>query len=470
MEVPLTRRSRAAPRRHPSALTPFRSTAEGAWRLALFAVALMFPGPQPLSGSRPAAQASGDAQVQASDAADSLRRVSLEEAERLFDRHGLALRLARSELQAATGRARQGAAYPNPSASVLHESLDRGPDDYRETSYSLRQPVEWPGRTLARSRAADRAVEAAGHRFRADSLRSLFRVREAYLRAAEAEARRDVLRRVADVVRRVAEAGRARREEGDISGYELRRLRLERARLEQELAEAVIELASARRTLGTLIAPDDPTPVAPRGLPAGRPPAADSARVLAAAAERPSVRGGAAAVEAAAAEAGAARLSRIPDLALTGGLKDQSDGFDGPVLGVSVSLPLLDRKGGAVQAAEAGAEAARTRLALERRTAVTDALRTLDRYRSLRRRSRLVGERLLRGSEDLLRIARTAYAAGEMSLVELLDGTRAYRDARRTEMELRADLWIAYYDLRRATGGQSPSPRSDATSEQEMER
>ena len=56
-------------------------------------------------------------------------------------------------------------------------------------------------------------------------------------------------------------------------------------------------------------------------------------------------------------------------------------------------------------------------------------------------------------SAELLEIARTAYGAGEMELVELLDGAGAYRDARIAALELRSELWLAYYELERAMGG-----------------
>jgi len=106
-----------------------------------------------------------------------------------------------------------------------------------------------------------------------------------------------------------------------------------------------------------------------------------------------------------------------------------------------------------VQAAEARASAAETRLDLRRRRVRSEVLRALDRYRSVRRRSRVVGGDLLAPSEDLLEIARTAYDAGEMELVGLLDGADAFREARLTALGLRAELWLAYRELVRAAGG-----------------
>lgn len=379
--------------------------------------------------------------------------VGPEEALALFREHSLELRAARAEYRAAAGRATQEAAYPNPAVSLLREDLSRGAEEYSENTFSLQQTLEWPGRTVARSRVSDRATAAARSRFRSDSLRLELGVRRSYLAAAESDRRVEVLARVAAVFREAVDDGEARRAEGDISGYELRRLKLERARLEQRLAAARIERNATRRELAARILPgSDTVAVATRGLPEGRPPEVEREAALAEGLQRPGVAAGRQALQAADAEASAARLRRIPDLVLTGGYKSQADDFDGAVLGVSLRIPVLDRKGGAVQAAEARRTAAAARLDLRRRQARNDVLRALDRYRSARRRSRIVGEELLAPAGELLAIARTAYAAGEMELVELLDGADAYLTSRLTALRIRGELWLAWHELERAMG------------------
>lgn len=392
--------------------------------------------------------------------------VGPEEAVTLFRQHSLELRASRAEFWAAAGRAAQEAAYPNPEVSLLREDLSRGSADYAENTFSLEQTLEWPGRTVSRNRAADRTTAVARSSYRSDSLRLVLEVRRSYVVAAETERRVEVLAEVVGVFREAVEDGEARRAEGDISGYNLRRLKLERARLEQRLAAARIERDAARRELAARILGDsDTVAVATEGLPEGPPPEIGREAALSAALHRPAVTAGRRAVEAADAEASSARLGRIPDLRLTGGYKTQSDDFDGAVLGVSLSLPLFDRKGGAVQAAEARRSAADTRLALRRRAARNDVLRALDRYRSVRHRSRIVGEELLAPSGELLEIARIAYAAGDMELVELLDGADAYLASRLTALDLRAELWRAWHELERAMGGAAPAETGTPTTD-----
>ena len=216
-----------------------------------------------------------------------------DEAVELFRRHSLELRAARADYRSAAGRASQGSAYPNPGVSFLREDLSRGAEDYSENTFSLQQTLEWPGRTLARSRAADRATAAARLSFRSDSLRLGLEVRRSYLAAAEAERRTEVLEEVTGIVREAVEDGEARRAEGDISGYELRRLKLERARLEQRLAAARIGRDAARRELAARVVPaSDTVALATRGLPGGRPPTMEREAALAAALRRPGVETG----------------------------------------------------------------------------------------------------------------------------------------------------------------------------------
>jgi cobalt-zinc-cadmium efflux system outer membrane protein len=67
-----------------------------------------------------------------------------------------------------------------------------------------------------------------------------------------------------------------------------------------------------------------------------------------------------------------------------------------------------------------------------------------------------VGAALLGDAYLLLSAARVSYAEGEMTLLELLDAVDADRDARLIASRLRAEAWIAYFDLVRAMGGEMP--------------
>ena len=384
---------------------------------------------------------------------EPVRRVSMAEALRLFGENSLVLRIARAEELAIRGDARQASAYFNPALNVVREDLGSGSADYSETVVGLAQQLEWPGRTAARKRAADRRADAASASFRADSIRLAFDVRRAWIDAWAAETSAEALRRAATLVAAAVEAAERRLEEGDISGYEVRRLRLERVRVESEVAAAELEVAETRRTLATFLLPEpDASEIAASGGPEGELPAIGREAALETIADRPDLKAASLALEAARAAASVAGTDWVPSPKLTVGYKDQSDGLSGAALGLSLPLPLFDRGGGAARRERARAAGAAATLALRRRHARNDAITTADRYASRRDRLSLVGEALPADAEALLEAARTAYEEGEMSLLALLDAVRAFREAHLSAIELRADAWIAYYDLLRAMG------------------
>lgn len=384
---------------------------------------------------------------------EDVRRISLEEAMRLFSQNSLALRIARSDALEVEGAARQLRSYSNPSFTVVREDLSRGADDYWETTIGVEQQMEWPGRTFARSRAARHRIAGASAGYRADSLRLAFEVRKAYAEAWAAEEKAAALALASAAIRIAAEAGERRYEEGDISGYELRRLRVERARIEQAAEVERLQAPEARRALAALVLPEaEVTEVGPAEPLAGRPPALPREDALSALEARPDIVAAGWAVEAAGAEVSAASQAWVPAPLLSLGYKDQADGLSGPALSLAFPLPLFDRGGGARQAAEARRGSATALLELRRREARNDLLASFDRYASARERLETIGDALLGEADELLEIARAAYAEGELTVVELVDAARAFRDARVTAVELRADTWIAYFDLLRAMG------------------
>ena len=56
-------------------------------------------------------------------------------------------------------------------------------------------------------------------------------------------------------------------------------------------------------------------------------------------------------------------------------------------------------------------------------------------------------------SSQLLTIARVAYEEGEVGIVELVDAADAFVEARLLENSIRAEEWLAYFELEHAIGG-----------------
>lgn len=412
---------------------------------------------------------------QAGVALEPADRVTLDEALERFVEHGLAIRIARADALESTKRAQQGAAWPNPVGSTYHESLDAdsdfsGGEDHSETTSELTQPIVWPWRWTALGEVADAQAQEAQANFRADSAAAALHVVRSWLDAWRSERSVAAVAEAADVFRDGDRAASERYEEGDLSGFDLRRLRIERTRYEADLDAGRLALQSAQRQLATLIAPD--VAAQPIGAAIGElglpPPVKADVVIAMARSQRPEIAAAEARVAASEAVLRATRWERLPDPTLRAGWKNQSDELEGPVVGLSLSLPLFDRGSAAVEAARSDLASAQSHRALIARRVEDEIRFALERHESLLARSALFEERLLADADDLLEIARVSYDAGEISLLELLDGARAWRDALVTRIELQADLWESWYELQRAVGGSSAdvTPMESATGEE----
>jgi outer membrane protein, heavy metal efflux system len=394
---------------------------------------------------------------------DAPRRVTLDEALALFARNNLDLRVVRADAAEAAALARQAAAYPNPELSGSHEPLAGDGRTYSESYLTLSQRLQWPATRAARRSVAERIAAAAAARLTADSVRLAYAVKQAWLEAALAERNAALLERVTGVFREAERSAAERLREGDISAYDGRRIAVERVRYENALASARLDASNARRMLALLVVPDsEELELAAADAAGALPPAIDSARVMTEALTRRSeIAAAEADLEAARAEHRARRSGRIPNVTAMAGYKRQSDGLTGAFLGVSVPMPLWDRRAGEVEAASARVSVAEARLVEARRRVRNDVARALLAYESYVARLALLGEPQAEAT-DLLNIARIAYDANEMDLIELLDAADALREAQTLEIRLRAEFWTSYFDLERAMGGfDSTNTRED---------
>jgi len=384
-----------------------------------------------------------------------MRRITLDEAVQLFNQNNLELEISRAATRQVAGLARQTRAYPNPVASVTHESVSNQGLDFTETYYMLTQPIDWPWRYSSRRKAGSQRADAATAGLRADSAQLVFELKRAYVEAAAAEAVWEIVEQVTTVFRDADQSGTARLAEGDISSFELKRVRIERARYEQLLMEMELEMASLRRELTALTVPSDAgLELAPVGPLDGSPPSLSVDPLLSQALTyRGEIAAATASVEAARATVTVASWARLPDPALTGGYTRKSDGFDGLFLGLAMPLPLWNWRGGDIDAAKAQVEAAEAQEQLAHINVTNDVRTATQNYTALESRAAMIGDGLLSDVDDLLDVALLSYREGELTLLEVLDAARAFSDAGVTQTQLRAAYWIAYYDLERAVGG-----------------
>jgi outer membrane protein, heavy metal efflux system len=381
--------------------------------------------------------------------------LSLTEARSLALAASPELRAAEEALAAAAGRARQAGAWSNPTLSYSREQTSRAGETNSQNILSLDQRVEIFGQRGARRRVAELEQRAADARLAATRSAVSYDVTRAYAAAVAAMQRATLANEAARAFGTARRVSRARLAGGDVSGYQHRRLFLEAARYATLRTSALLARDSALRSLSLLIggsaradstarlALTDTLTPAPLTLPI------DSLVTLGLSVRSELVAGE---LDAQAAAAGirAASSERLPALTLSGGYKDErltvGQSLRGFVAGVSLPLPLWDRRGGAIAAArgEAGVRAAELeRLRRQTVLEIEDAYAT---HQSLSGQLIELRSQLGEEARKARRSAEAAYAEGEISLLEWLDSVRAYQEAEAAY----ATLWSEYVTRRAA--------------------
>ena len=371
------------------------------------------------------------------------------------------LRAAVLALTAAVGRTRQAGAWTNPTLSYGREQTSRAGQTTSQSILSLDQSLEIFGQRGARRRVAELEQSATAARLSATRSAVSYEATRAYAAAVAATQRAALADEAARAFGTARRVSRARLAGGDVSGYQHRRLFLEAARYATLRSTALLARDSALRSLSLLIgssartdsaarlALTDTLAPAPLTLPV------DSMVTLALAA-RSELLAGQLDAEAAAAGIRAASAEQIPALTLSGGYKDErlatGESLRGFVAGVSLPLPLWDRRGGAIAAARG--EGGRGTAELERLRRQT-VLEIEDAYAGHQALSgQLVELRGQLGEEarKARRSAEAAYAEGEISLLEWLDSVRAYQEAEAAYSTLWSEYVTRRAVLERLTG------------------
>lgn len=386
------------------------------------------------------------------------------------------LRSAREAVAAATGRARQAEAFANPTLSYGREQTSRAGQTNSQNVAQLDQPFEVGGQRAARRDAARFRRDAAEARLAWTTAQLDFDVARAFARAIAADQRARIAEQTAGSFTDAQRVSERRLAAGDVAGYVVRRLQLEAARYAAQRAAAALDRRSTRVALASLMgvasASADsltlPTDIQGSSSEPAALPSLDSLLVLSERA-RSDVRAATLDAEAVAAESRLAARERVPTPTFSLGYKGEkvadtvrgsSLDYGGFVAGISVPLPLFDRRAGATEAATADARRALAETEAARRRAAREVTDALDALRAAETQRAALAPHLGEGARIALRAVQTSYTEGEITLAEWLDAVRAYQDAESTYVTLQAEVAVARAALVRAIGDPLPTTSS----------
>jgi len=419
------------------------------------------------TGGAAAGQVAGEAAAPLSGSSPGLTGslLSLSEARERALEMSPELRSAQSDAAAAAGALRQAGAWANPEFEVEAEEFggDQPGWDRAEVTWSLSQRLELFGTRGARTRAARHGRSAAVYSADASRLDLLAEVDRRFAQALVAQSRIESLEATDSLAAEAVRAVTALVDAGEESPIEVDRTEGERVLVASRLQSARFEHVRALRSLAQLWGSLEPDFSGVEGSLeiVGDLPDRDS--LFAAVRDLPDLQRAEADVRRAEAEVSLSARTRLPDVVFRGGLKRfQETDEHSYVIGLTLSLPLLDRGGGALDEARARLsqaraeqEATRSHIALARATAY-DALATaLQTSRNLREGSLLRAQAVHESVQE-------GYRRGKFRLLDLIDARRFLLEARLEYLDALHAVWSARADLERLTGPVSTGTRGES--------
>ncbi|MAO65097.1 MAG: hypothetical protein CL666_08865 [Balneola sp.] len=391
------------------------------------------------------------------------RTLSIEEAVALFEQNSLQQELAKLEELRRQGEAQQYKAYANPEVIIYSEQLNIGTLDYDETTYQISQPIELLGQPFLRNKSANKSSEAARLAYQYDRSVLIQQVKNLYTEYWYLQRKLEVYGQAIDVIDQVLRSAKDRQIEGTTSGIQVQRFTVEKNRYLRMRNVVELEMMQAQKQLAAMITSsqesdfefevESPMPVEPL--------MEDEEMLrLYALQHRVDLQAMEMQSEALGLKYKVEKRERLPDLNVSFGYKNQSDGSEGFVIGGGIKLPIFNRNSGNITMAEAEQRTVETSLHIQRRTIQNQVEIAYMRVQNLYAQWEDMQQNPL--SSQMLETARASYQEGQYSLVELLDATKAYVDGLSFHYRITADYHQALFQLDTITSGKIFSTQTNS--------
>lgn len=380
----------------------------------------------------------------------------------LFLQRNLLLIAGRAEVELAQAEILIARQLPNPSVSAAANrlgSVARG-DGTRggywqqphETVLRVEQLIEAASKRQLRREGAELGAQAQVSRFH-DLVRALTRsLRQAYYTVSLAQRRVAIYDELLVHMNEILHANTLRWKAGDISETEFQRSELEVLKARSDVESAHLELDKSRQQLAELIGHSLPWQglVVPDVFPARSLPAEDVQLLLEKAyQQRGDLKAASALYEQRDKQTQLAELLKVPDVTLgVQYVRDPSAPIaDGVGVGVSVTLPLWHGHEGEVAQAKAArrlSELSWQQLRVAVETEVLQAVSALRQKQSVLSR---YDSAIIHRARSVRQASSLAYRQGAISLLELLDAERSYRNLMLDYAQALFDQTSAWLDL-----------------------
>ena len=365
-------------------------------------------------------------------------------------------RAAEAKVSAFQSAKRQAGAWTNPLITLSGDDKlgkDDGSGGNDLTSLTFSQPLPLSGRLGKQKAVASAELAAAMAERKHDHLKLETRTARLFHELQFTMSRLELAESRLLLADQWQKTGQRREQAGELSTLE--RLRLDIIR---EVAQQILDNAEGKYNEALALFRaflDLPPGTVPKLAPLEPIESVPALKTLQAMPEHPSQLAAKSRVEAARSQVKVQRAGWLSDPVLQAfKSKDFLDNRRQDVygIGISVSLPLWDRKGGAAGEAKSQVIQAQSNLqAIERDLSsslqknhlhLTHLVKQGEHYRS----------HVFEPSRKVFDLTRSLYAAGEVEILSLIDANNTYFDAQRRYLELLQEAWLEVAELRLAAG------------------
>lgn len=361
-----------------------------------------------------------------------------------------------AEVNARQGGLRQAGLWPNPTIEI-GASNAMGKDDGKGgtdlNQFSITQPLPLNGRLGLKRKQANASLKQAQANVGQQALLLEYEAAAVFHRLQFSQAQLGLAEQRLESADGFQHIGQRREQAGDLSRLARLRLDLVREAAKQDIASAEGEFSESLSDFKTLlnITDGDPQLGALDHFPA-LPPLADLESGLD---THPALVAAQQGVEAARHGVAMARADRFadPEIWITHERDVLGDRRQNTIaFGVAVTVPLWDRGGGNIDAAQANRQKAQFEVnALQRQLGNQLRLNHLH-LAHLIEQGEEFRTRVLEPSEEIFQLSRKGFAAGQVEILNLVDAVDTYFNARVRYLELLKEAWLEVAALRRSAG------------------
>lgn len=380
-------------------------------------------------------------------------QMSLQHLESMMLANSRAIQSAADSVQAAKSAVDTARSIPNPEIEILNGTrnprLGTLPVDGTLKTISLRQELDMPWHRFPRVDAAEAGLSAAQanqQAFIAD-MRAKLRLRfhDLIRRLSEGRASREDSKLMEGIRSRIA----LRVETGEAAKFELVKADAEMLNAQKLAQSAELRIRQSRAALRALIGPELPEnfEIQEFGNDLPLPPPLKSVReeVLK---NNPELLRTKFEKEQLDRKLSEEKALRFPKIALRAE-SDQDPEYRSKRVGVALSLPLWNWRGGPVGEAAANFSRVSNELAYQEFSLVQSLDAAYQQYEIAQAQMTALESGIVRQAANVLKIAEVAYKAGEKGFLEVLDAQRVYRSARNELIVAKYELASAWAEIER---------------------